>query len=124
MRDDHLRSADFLDVENHPKITFKSKKIIRDGANQYQIDGDLTIRGITKKVKIHARYMGTWQTVFWVGKEDKGPVPRIGIEGKLKINRHDFKVSWQDKMDKLGGVVVSDDIYITIGIEGIVPPKN
>ena len=111
-------------MENHPKIIFASTKIKRAGGDQYKISGDLTIRGITKQVELDARYMGTWQTVFWVGTEDKGPVPRIGIEAKTRINRHDFKVSWQDHMDKTGGVVVSDDIYITIGIEGVVPPKN
>ena len=124
MRDDHLRSADFLDVENHPKINFKSTRITRVGGDQYTVWGDLTIRGIPKVVELDARYMGPWQTVFWVGNEDKGPVPRIGIEAKTRINRHDFNVSWQDHMDKTGGVVVSDDIYITIGIEGIMPPKN
>jgi len=123
MRDDHLRSADFFDVENHPKITFKSTKITRIGGDQYKVIGDLTIRGITKEVELDTHYMGTWDTDFWVGKENKGPVPRIGIEAKTRINRHDFKVSWQGQMDK-GGVVVSDHIDITIGIEGIVPPKD
>jgi len=124
MRDDHLRSADFLDVKNHPKISFKSTKVTRVGGDQFKILGDITIRGITKEIELLGRYMGTWDTAFWVGDKNLGPVPRIGFEAKTQINRHDFKVSWQDHMDKIGGVVVSDTIYITIGIEGIIPPKT
>jgi polyisoprenoid-binding protein YceI len=117
-RDKHLKSADFLDVENHPKITFNSKKVKRIGAENYLVVGELSIRGITKEVELKVRYLGVWDTPFWVGKEDKGPKKRAGFLLKGKINRHDFKVSWNNKMDK-GGVVVGDEVYITADVEAL-----
>lgn len=124
MRDDHLRSADFLDVEHHPEITFTSKTVKRTGANQYTVIGDLTLRGKTKEVALQTTYLGTWNTVYWVDDKNLGPIKRVGFSAKTKINRHDFGVSWQDHMDKIGGVVVSDTIAITLNIQGLIPPKT
>src|SRR5215510_3232236 len=61
-RDDHLRSPDFLDVEKYPQITFRSSRVDVLGENDYQVSGDLTIRGVTRPVTIAARYLGQWPT--------------------------------------------------------------
>ncbi len=118
MRDDHLRSADFLDVENHPTITFKSTKVTLVGENDYIVIGKLTIRGTTKEVSLDVRYLGQWNTPFWVDDKDEGPKKRAGFVAKTVINRLDFGVSWQDKMEK-GGIVVSDELLLTIDVEAI-----
>lgn len=117
-RDNHLRSADFLDVENHPKISFKSKKVDLVGENTYKVTGDLTIRGTTKEIVMDVQYLGEWETPWWEGNENKGPRTRAGFVATVKINRHDFKVDWQDQMEK-GGVVVSPEIFITIDAEAV-----
>lgn len=117
-RDEHLRSPDFLDVENHPKISFKSKKVELLGENTYKVTGDLTIRGITNEIVMDVQYLGEWDTPWWEDGQDKGPKTRAGFTGKAKINRHDFKVDWQSQLGN-GGVVVSPDILITLDIEAI-----
>lgn len=117
-RDDHLRSADFLDVTNHPKIKFKSNKVRIVGPHEFCLTGELTIRGITKKVTLNVKYLGQWPTPWWEDGKDKGPKMRAGFMAFTKINRHDYKVSWNDKLAK-GGIVVGDFVYITIDVEGI-----
>ena len=117
-RDDHLRQSDFLDVENHPKITFSGNQIQLTSANDFKVIGDLTIRGITRNVTLDVRYLGQWDTPFWEDGVDKGPIPRAGFVAETTINRHDFGVSWNAPMDK-GGVVVSDDVLITIDVEAL-----
>lgn len=122
-RDEHLRSADFLDVRNHPEITFKGGVAEIIGENEFKVNGDFTLHGVTNKVVLDVHYLGTWKTPWWVGDADtgytdKGPVTRAGFTATAKINRFDFGVKWQDTMDR-GGVVVGKDIYITIDAEGI-----
>ncbi len=117
-RDAHLKSADFLDAERHPKITFRSTTVQQAGCHQYKVTGELTIRGVTRSVTLDARYTGQWQTPFWVGNQDKGPVTRAGFEATTTINRHDFGVSWNAQLDR-GGIVVGDDVVITIDAEAI-----
>jgi len=94
-RDAHLRSADFLDVERHPEIRFRSGAVERLGALDFKAKGELTIRGV-----------------------DKGPKIRAGFVAETIINRHDFGVSWNSPLD-LGGVVVGDEVRITIDAEAI-----
>jgi polyisoprenoid-binding protein YceI len=117
-RDAHLRSADFFDVENHPKITFNGRFTERTGDINFKAASDLTIRGITRPVTMDVAYLGQWKTPFWVGEEDKGTLTRIGFEAKTRINRHDYGVSWQDNIPG-GGVVVSNEIEVTLDIEAI-----
>ena len=126
-RDAHLRSADFLDVENHPRITFKGNQVEVAGARDYILRGALTIRGVSREVELNVSYLGQWLTPWWEeegGKwVDKGPRVRAGFVAKTRINRHDFGVSWNDVVDK-GGVVVGNVIDITIDAEAILEGEN
>jgi polyisoprenoid-binding protein YceI len=117
-RDAHLRGADFFDVENHPRITFAGRFTERIGDIDFKAQADLTIRAITRTVVMDVSYLGRWKTPFWVGDENKGLLTRIGFEAKTRINRHDFDVSWQDEIPG-GGVVVSNEIEITLDIEAL-----
>ena len=117
-RDAHLRTADFLDVENHPKITFRGSDVELVGAAEGKLRGELTIRGITRPVSLAVRYLGQWQTPWWEGGVDKGLRTRAGFLATTRIDRKDFGVNWNDTLDR-GGVVVSDDVHITIDAEAI-----
>lgn len=117
-RDDHLRSADFFDVANHPKITFAGRFVERVGDTDFKGEADLTIRGHTRTVPLDIAYLGEWKTPFWVGDENRGDMRRIGFEAATKLDRHDFGVSWQDKLPG-GGVVVSNEIALKLDVEAI-----
>jgi polyisoprenoid-binding protein YceI len=117
-RDAHLRSADFFDVENHPRITFDGRFSDRTGATTFKGEVDLTLRGVTRTVELDIASLGEWKTPFWVGDENRGDMRRIGFEASARINRHDFGVSWQDKLPG-GGVVVSDEIELALDVEAI-----
>jgi polyisoprenoid-binding protein YceI len=117
-RDEHLRGADFFDVENHPRITFKGRFTERTGATTFKGEADLTIRGTTRMVPLDIVSLGEWKTPFWVGDENKGELRRIGFEATAVINRHDFGVSWQGELPG-GGVVVSNDIELVLDVEAI-----
>ena len=117
-RDTHLRSADFLDVENHPAIRFRGDHVTVMGGHDYDVTGDLTIRGVTKKVTMHVTYLGQWQTPWWEGGEDHGPKTRAGFTASARIDRQDFGVSWNGVLDR-GGVVVGNTVDITIDAEAI-----
>ena len=117
-RDDHLRGADFLDVENHPEIRFRGDQVVVIGEVDYQVTGTLTIRGVARSVTLEVRYLGQWQTPWWEDGADKGPKTRAGFVARTTIDRHDFGVSWNETLDK-GGLVVGDAVEITIDAEAI-----
>ena len=117
-RDEHLRSADFFDVENHPKITFSGRFTERTGSNTFKGEVELTIRGVTRTVPLDVRYQGEWKTPFWSGGENKGELRRIWLSATARINRHDFGVSWQDELPG-GGLVVSNEIELDLDVEAI-----
>jgi polyisoprenoid-binding protein YceI len=117
-RDAHLRSADFFDVENHPTISFTGRFAERTGSTTFKGEADLTIRGVTRRVALDVSSLGEWTTPFWLGEENRGDMRRIGFEASARINRHDFGVAWQDEIPG-GGVVVSNDIDLTIDVEAI-----
>jgi len=117
-RDAHLKSADFLDVANHPTITFKARGAELLGADEASLAGDLTIRGVTKPAVLAVRYLGQWQTPWWEDGVDKGPKTRAGFMATTRINRHDVGVDWNGTLDR-GGIVVSDHVDITIDAEAI-----
>jgi polyisoprenoid-binding protein YceI len=108
-RDEHLRSPDFFDVENHPTITFKSKRIEKK-ENGLVAVGDLTIRGVTKEIEIPFDFAGT--------VVDPYGNTRLGLSAKASVNRQDFGVSWSKKLDT-GGLVVGDEVEIGIEVEAI-----
>lgn len=107
-RDNHLKSADFFDVEKYPEITFKSKKIEKteDG---YVMTGDLTIKDVTKEVSVPFEFNGF---VDFMGTR------RFGADAELTINRQDFNVEWNKTLDN-GGLVVGNDVKINLHVEGV-----
>ena len=117
-RDAHLRSADFLDVERHPRITFSGDRVEILGHHDYLLTGALTIRGVAGEVTFKVRYLGQWETPWWEGGVDKGPKTRAGFVAETTINRQDFGVSWNSALDK-GGLVVGNTVGITIDAEAI-----
>ena len=114
-RDKHLRSADFLDVENYPTITFKSTKVELDGDSSAKVYGDLTVRGVTREVVLDVDYLGQ-NTDPWGGT-------RVGFEGSTKINREDFGLTWNVALET-GGVLVGKDIKINLDVEAILVPET
>lgn len=108
-RDDHLRSPDFLDAAKYPVITFKSKRVEKAGDGRLKMTGDLTIRGVTREVVLDVQ----------------GPAPpikdlegktRVGGSASTKIDRKDFGLTWNKAIES-GGVVVGDEVEITIDVE-------
>jgi len=117
-RDEHLRSADFFDVENHPQVSFEGRFSERTGDTHFKAIADLTLRGTTRRVILDVAYLGQWESPFWVGDENRGTMRRIGFEARTTINRHDFGVSWQDNLPR-GGIVVGNEIALTLDVEAI-----
>lgn len=108
-RDGHLKSADFLDVEKYPTITFRSKKVEKIDDETYKVAGDLTIHGITKEVVLD---------VEGPAPEAKDPWGNIksGASATTKIKRGDFGLTWNAALET-GGWVVGDEIKITLDLE-------
>jgi polyisoprenoid-binding protein YceI len=117
-RDEHLRSADFFDVESHPAIAFAGRFTEQTGAEHFKAETELTIRGVTRTVPLDVAWLGEWRTPFWDGEVNRGELRRIGFEATTRVNRHDFGVSWQDEIPG-GGVVASNEIDIVIDVEAI-----
>ena len=117
-RDAHLKSADFLDVNNYPQITFTGNQLEIVGASDAILTGELTIRGVTRMVSLRVHYLGEWQTPWWEDGVDKGPKTRAGFVATTSINRHDFGVSWNQTLDR-GGIVVGNMVELTIDAEAI-----
>jgi polyisoprenoid-binding protein YceI len=104
-RDTHLKSADFFDAENHPKMKFISNSIKKISDHELQVKGDLTIRGIKKEITLDVIYNGT---VPGFGVNEVA-----GFEVRGKINRFDFGLQW-NALTEAGGVVVSNEVKIEI----------
>lgn len=104
-RDGHLRSPDFFDVENHPKLTFVSKRVDGDLGGDFKVVGDLTIRGVTREVTLSASYDGA-------GKDPWGN-ERRAFSASTKINREEFGLNWNQALEA-GGLLVSKDVKIEI----------
>jgi polyisoprenoid-binding protein YceI len=117
-RDEHLRSADFFDVGQHPKISFSGRFVERTGDTSFKGSVDLTIRDVTRPVPLDVAYLGEWRTPYWVGDENKGELRRIGFEARTRVNRHDFGVSWQDELPG-EGVVVGNEIQLLLDAEAV-----
>jgi polyisoprenoid-binding protein YceI len=117
-RDTHLRSGDFLDATAHPAITFQSTSSKCVGASDYEVTGDLTIRGVSRPVVLAMHYLGRWRTPYWTDAGDAGPITRVGFVGETRINRHDFHVSWNASLEN-SGVVVGDEVLIKVDMEAL-----
>jgi len=108
-RDNHLRSADFLHVEQFPAITFRSTRIEGD-KEEFKLTGDLTIRGVTKEVTLNVTFEGQTKDP-WGGE-------RIGFSASGKIDRRDFGLTWNQLLET-GGVAVGNEIKISVEVEAI-----
>ncbi len=108
-RDQHLKSPDFLDVAKYPTITFRSKKIEKTGDGTYRVTGDLTLHGVTREATLDVEGATPEMKDPW-GKM------RAGAQATARINRKDFGITWNQKLDA-GGVAVGDDVSITIDVE-------
>ncbi len=122
-RDAHLKNSDFLDVEHFPAITFRSDRVTLAGPLDANVSGDITIRGVTRPQTFAVHFLGTWQTPWWEDGADHGPKTRAGFVAHGRLNRHDFGVSWNSKLDR-GGVVVGDDVDITLDAEAILDASS
>ena len=109
-RDAHLRTPDFFDVANHPKITFTSTKVEKVDGDVYTLIGDLTINGKTNPVAIDWELSGT-STDPWGGS-------RVGFEGKATVNRRDWGLAFNVALDK-GGVLVSEKVKLEFDISAV-----
>ena len=105
-RDGHLRSADFLDAEKFPTLTFTSTQVKALDKDTLEVTGDLTIHGVTKKITIPVDFLGT-------AKTPNGE--KAGYESQFTINRKDFGIVWNRVMD--AGPILGEDVKITINIE-------
>lgn len=109
-RDAHLRSGDFFDADTHPKMTFQSTSVAKTSDGEYDVTGDLTIRGVTRPVTIAATFEGT-------GKDPWGNV-KVGYSAVGSIKRSDFGLTYNAVLET-GGVMISDEIKISIELEAI-----
>lgn len=108
-RDNHLRSAEFFDVETFPTMTFVSTGVAATGSD-FVVTGDLTVHGVTKSIPVEFELVGISQ--------DPWGNTRIGFEGEAEINRRDFGLEWNVALDT-GGVLVSENIKITLDVEAV-----
>ncbi|NDJ60323.1 MAG: YceI family protein [Chloroflexi bacterium] len=109
-RDNHLRSPDFLDAQNHPTITFKSTRVEPSDDTHARVIGDLTIRGTTREVSMDVEFLGATDSLF-------GDY-RAGFLGTTTINREDWGLTWNQVMES-GGVLVGKEIKITLDVQAI-----
>ena len=109
MRDNHLRSADFLDVETHPEVTFRGTDFAIKG-DVVEVTGDLTIRGTTKQITIPFEVQGLAIDPF--GNK------RIGFEGETTVSRADFGLTWNAALET-GGFLVADKVVLEFEVSAI-----
>lgn len=108
-RDNHLRSADFFEVDKHPQITFESKRVEKRG-NGFIAFGTLTMKGVARDIELPFEFLGKV-------KDPRGRM-RLGFEATTVLNRKDYGINWSRLMDS-GGAVVSDNVKINLQIEAI-----
>lgn len=104
-RDNHLRSADFFDVEKHPTITFKSKKVVKAGEN-LAVTGDFTLHGVTREITVPVEFRGTMGNA-------------AGFATEFTIDRNDYGIEWNRNTG--GGAILGNDVDIEIEIEAKQP---
>lgn len=110
-RDEDLRSANFFEVEKHPEITFKSEKVVATKKkNVYDVTGNLTMHGVTKRVTLPVEFLGFMKDPW--GNE------RGGFSVSTTLNRKDFGINWNKALDN-GGVLLGDDVEVSINLETV-----
>jgi polyisoprenoid-binding protein YceI len=107
-RDGHLKSGDFFDAENHPTLAFVATSFIKKSETEYEVAGELTMRGTTLPVALHGEYGG--QMVDFYGNT------KAGFDMTGKVSRKAFGLSW-DAITEAGGVVVSDEVKLILNIQ-------
>ena len=112
-RDGHLKSPDFLDVATHPNITFKSTSVQAKGGNEYTVTGDLGMHGITKPVTLEV------ETATPI--KDPWGLTRTAASASGKISRKEWDMNFNQVLE-LGGLLVGDEIKITLEVEAVIPP--
>jgi polyisoprenoid-binding protein YceI len=111
MRDDHLRSPDFLDVANHPELRFRSTKLEQSDERSFKLDGELTIRGITRPVTLDLDYLGA-------AKDPSGKW-RVAFEARAEIDREEFGLTWNQPLET-GGVLIGKRVALEIEAQAVV----
>lgn len=109
-RDTHLRSADFFEVERYPTITFRSRKVETVKSDRFRVLGDLTIRDVTREVALDVTDEGRGRDP-WGGE-------RLAFSARAVIDRREFGLTWNQALET-GGVLVSNEIKITIDLEAV-----
>lgn len=109
-RDGHLKSPDFFDASNFPKITFASTSVKDSGSEKVVVEGNLTIKDVTKPIAITFEYTGAATDPFGNA--------RVGFEGEAEINRKDFGLTWNAALET-GGILVSENIKLEFEISAI-----
>ena len=107
-RDNHLKSADFFDSANHPKLTFKSTSFKKTGDNEFVMSGDMTICGTTRPLEMKVEFGG-------IMKDPYGNI-KAGFEINGKLNRKEFGLHW-NAITEAGGMVVADDVKLALNVE-------
>jgi polyisoprenoid-binding protein YceI len=113
-RDNHLRSADFFEVEKYPTLSFQSTKVVKGAGNALTVEGNLTMKGVTKPVTL---------AVTFLGATDPQPGARSGFEATTTVDRKEYGILWNRTLDA-GGTLLSDDVTITILIEAMIPEEK
>lgn len=108
-RDNHLRSADFFDIENHPTLKFIATDVKSKGNNEYDVTGDLTIKGNTNQVTLDVTFEGQ-------SKDPMSGATVAGFSGNTKISRKEYGLTWNAALET-GGVLLSDEVKINFELE-------
>lgn len=109
-RDKHLRSADFFDVEKFPTITFHSTRIVKKGADKYDVIGSFTIRDVTKEITLPVTHLGKARDP-WGGE-------RLGFEAEFTLNRKDYGLTWNAALET-GGFLVGDEVKAVLQVQAV-----
>lgn len=107
-RDNHLKSGDFFDAEKYPKLTFEGKSFNKINENNYELIGNLNIKGTSKEVKLPVEFSGLMQ--------DPWGNTKVGLNIEGKINRKDWGLNWNAALET-GGVLVGEEVKLTIGLQ-------
>ncbi|MDQ1380206.1 MAG: hypothetical protein QOJ71_925 [Actinomycetota bacterium] len=109
-RDEHLRSVDFFDAENHPTVTFRSTKVDDHGNGEFTLEGDLTVKDTTRPVTLKGEYLGA--------QESPWGDTRIGFSAEVEVSRKEWGLEWNVALET-GGVLVGDKVKLTIDAEWV-----